>query len=217
MAILVEKGFQYPVFIDGMIWDANGIFTAYPEYLSRNMQKKIFSGEDPFLNPIFKRIASQSEREKAWEEKPCVIISTSGMLIGGPVMEHLKALAENPNNTLMFVGYQCVKGETEILFDGHSEEIRKIFKLGMPLIKTEKFELRKIDEILFGVCLSKNKLERSFAPLCSRRKYQGEIIRILTEDGRELFLSPEHPVLVKDHSWKQAGKLSEKDEIWVVE
>jgi hypothetical protein len=70
------------------------------------MQRKIFSGEDPFVNPIFKRIASQSEREKAWEEKPCVIISTSGMLIGGPVIEHLKALAENPNNTLLFVGYQ---------------------------------------------------------------------------------------------------------------
>lgn len=107
MAILVEKNFQYPVFIDGMIWDANGIFTAYPEYLSRNMQKKIFSGQDPFLNPIFKRLSSPSDREKAWEEKPCVIISTSGMLIGGPVMEHLKALAEDPNNTLVFVGYQC--------------------------------------------------------------------------------------------------------------
>ena len=107
MAILVEKGFQYPVFLDGMIWDANGIFTAYPEYLSRHMQRKIFRGEDPFINPIFKRIASRSEREKCWEEKPCVIISTSGMLIGGPVMEHLKALAEDPNNTLIFVGYQA--------------------------------------------------------------------------------------------------------------
>ncbi|MEM5855254.1 MAG: MBL fold metallo-hydrolase RNA specificity domain-containing protein, partial [Candidatus Aenigmatarchaeota archaeon] len=107
MVVLVENNFQYPVFLDGMIWDANGIFTAYPEYLSRNMQKKIFSGEDPFLNPIFKRIASPSEREKAWQEKPCVIISTSGMLIGGPVMEHLKVLAEDSNNTLIFVGYQC--------------------------------------------------------------------------------------------------------------
>jgi len=106
MLLLENNGFQYPVFIDGMIWDANGIFTAYPEYLSRMMQRKIFSGEDPFINPIFKRIASPSEREKAWEEKPCVIISTSGMLIGGPVMEHLKALAENSNNTLLFVSYQ---------------------------------------------------------------------------------------------------------------
>lgn len=107
MAILVENEFQYPVFLDGMIWDANGIFTAYPEYLSKNMQKKIFSGNDPFLNPIFKRIASKQEREKAWKEKPCVIISTSGMLVGGPVIEHLRMLGEDEKNTLIFVGYQA--------------------------------------------------------------------------------------------------------------
>jgi KH/beta-lactamase-domain protein len=107
MAILVENNFQYPVFIDGMIWDATGIYTAYPEYLSRSIQKKIFSNRDPFSSDIFKRIASPADREKSWEEKPCVIISTSGMLVGGPAIEHLKALAEDKNNTLIFVGYQA--------------------------------------------------------------------------------------------------------------
>jgi hypothetical protein len=107
MTILLNHNFQYPVFIDGMIWDANGIFSAYPEYMSKSMQKRILNGDDPLLNPIFKRIASKQEREKAWEEKPCVIISTSGMLIGGPAIEHLKNLAEDPNNTLIFVGYQA--------------------------------------------------------------------------------------------------------------
>lgn len=107
MAILVENNFEYPIFLDGMIWDANGIFTAYPEYLGRNVQKKIFQGENLFLNPVFKRIASHQERAKAWEEKPCVIVSTSGMLMGGPVMEHLKEFAEDPNSTLLFVGYQA--------------------------------------------------------------------------------------------------------------
>jgi hypothetical protein len=106
MVILVENNFQHPVFLDGMIWDANGIFTAYPEYLSRNMQKKIFHNQDPFKNEIFKRIASAADREKAWNEKPSVIISTSGMLMGGPVMEHMKNMAENENNTMIFVGYQ---------------------------------------------------------------------------------------------------------------
>jgi KH/beta-lactamase-domain protein len=107
MAILVENNFQYPVFIDGMIWDANGIFTAYPEYLSRGIQKKIFNNQDPFTNPIFKRVASSADREKVWNEKPCVIVSTSGMLMGGPAIEHLKALAEDSKNTLIFVGYQA--------------------------------------------------------------------------------------------------------------
>ena len=107
MTLLVLNGFKHPVFIDGMIWDANGIFTAYPEYLSRQMQKMIYSNEDPFKNTIFKRIASQADREKAWQEKPAVFLSTSGMLIGGPAIEHLKQMAENPNNLLMFVSYQA--------------------------------------------------------------------------------------------------------------
>jgi predicted metal-dependent RNase/intein/homing endonuclease len=106
MAILVENNFQYPVFIDGMIWDATGIYTAYPEYMSRAVQRKIFSGKDPFVSDIFKRVASPQEREKVLEQRPCVIISTSGMLVGGPAINYLQNLAEDPRNTLIFVGYQ---------------------------------------------------------------------------------------------------------------
>jgi len=106
MAILSERKFEYPIFVDGMIWDATAIHTAYPEYMSRDMERNIFQGNNPFMNEIFKRITSAQEREKVWEEKPSVIISTSGMLTGGPAMEHLKALGENKDNTIIFVGYQ---------------------------------------------------------------------------------------------------------------
>lgn len=107
MTILVKNNFLYPVYLDGMIWDANGIFTAYPEYYGKSMYKQAIEGKDPFLSPIFKRISSPQEREKAWNDRPCVIISTSGMLNGGPVLEHLKYLAEDERNTLIFVGYQA--------------------------------------------------------------------------------------------------------------
>jgi len=107
MAILVKNNFLYPIYLDGMIWDANGIFTAYPEYYGKAMMKEAMSGKDPFLSPIFKRISSSSEREKAWNDRPCIIISTSGMLTGGPVLEHLKHLAEDEKSTLIFVGYQA--------------------------------------------------------------------------------------------------------------
>jgi hypothetical protein len=106
MAILANHNFEYPVFIDGMIWDAVGIHTAYPEYLSREMQRKIFSGNNPFTKDIFKRVASQADREKVYNEKPAVIISTSGSLVGGPAIEYLKNLCEDKKNTLIFVGYQ---------------------------------------------------------------------------------------------------------------
>jgi len=106
MVILSENKFQYPVFIDGMIWDATAIHTAYPEYMSNEMERRIFQGENPLLNEIFKQVKSSQEREKVWDEKPSVIISTSGMLTGGPAIEHLKVLGEKKENTLIFVGYQ---------------------------------------------------------------------------------------------------------------
>jgi predicted metal-dependent RNase len=108
MAILAGAGFDKNVYIDGMIWDATAITTAYPEYLSRELQKKILQqGENPFMNEIFKRIVSQKDRKKILEEKePCVILATSGMLVGGPSVWWLKTLAEDEKNTLVFVGYQ---------------------------------------------------------------------------------------------------------------
>ena len=89
-----------------MIWDANGIFSAYPEYLGRNIQREIFSGNDPFTNSVFKRITTPQEREKVWDNRPCVIVSSSGMLVGGPVITHLQNLAEDSRSTLLFTGYQ---------------------------------------------------------------------------------------------------------------
>ena len=108
MVILSKAGFGYPVYLDGMVWDATAIHTAYPEYFNRDLQKLILSqGVNPFTDKIFKRIGSEDERKKILESKePCVIIATSGMLVGGPSIWWLKNLAENKNNSLVFVGYQ---------------------------------------------------------------------------------------------------------------
>jgi len=106
MCLLSESDFESTVYIDGMIWDATAIHTAYPEYLSNRLEKKIFQGDNPLMSEIFKKLTTQDERKKAWEDEPCVILSTSGMLTGGPVMEHIKTLGEDSKNTLIFVGYQ---------------------------------------------------------------------------------------------------------------
>ncbi len=109
MAILAENGLEQPVYLDGMLWDASAIYTAYPEYLSREIQQMIFrEGFNPFTSKIFKRVGSQTERKAVIESAdPCVIIATSGMLTGGPAMEYLKQLADSEKNMLMFVGYQA--------------------------------------------------------------------------------------------------------------
>ena len=107
--ILAHSDIECPVYLDGMIWDVSAIHTAYPEYLSRELQREIMQqGWNPFTQPMFKRIGSEEERKQVIESKdPCVIISTSGMLTGGPALWWLRNLAEDKRNTLAFVGYQA--------------------------------------------------------------------------------------------------------------
>ena len=97
-----------PIFIDGMVWDITAIHTAYPEFLNNVIRKLIFhKDQNPFLNEVFKGVGSQKERMQVIEEHgPCIILATSGMLVGGPSVEYLRHLADNPKNSLMFVCYQ---------------------------------------------------------------------------------------------------------------
>ena len=98
-----------PIYLDGLIWEATAIHTAYPEYLNSQLRTQIFQmGQNPFLSPLFKRVETQEMRERISHDiESCIVLSTSGMMNGGPVMEYLKNWADNPQNTLVFVGYQA--------------------------------------------------------------------------------------------------------------
>ncbi|MDH7507132.1 MAG: beta-CASP ribonuclease aCPSF1 [Candidatus Thermoplasmatota archaeon] len=99
-----------PVYLDGMIWEATAIHTAYPEYLNNKLRAQIFQqGDNPLLSDIFKRVDSNEMREQILNDHPesCIVLATSGMMNGGPVMEYFKEWAENKKNTLAFVGYQA--------------------------------------------------------------------------------------------------------------
>jgi len=98
------------VYLDGMIWEATAIHTAYPEYLNNKLRAQIFQqGENPLLSEIFKRVDSHEMREKIIHSHPesCAVLATSGMMNGGPVMEYFKEWAEDKKNTIAFVGYQA--------------------------------------------------------------------------------------------------------------
>lgn len=99
--------FDYPVYIDGMIRDVNALHTAYPEFLSEKVQKKVFEEENsPFLQDNIDTIGSHREREEVYDSGPGIILTTSGSLTGGPVLSYLQNLAEDEKNTMIFVGYQ---------------------------------------------------------------------------------------------------------------
>jgi len=98
---------EAPVFIEGMISEATAIHTAYPEYLGREVRNSILhDGVNPFQSDYFTIVEHPSVRQEIVEGEPCIIMATSGMLEGGPVIEYFKSLADNENNSIIFVSYQ---------------------------------------------------------------------------------------------------------------
>jgi metallo-beta-lactamase family protein len=49
---------------------------------------------------------------------PMIILSASGMATGGRVVHHLKAFAPNPNNTILFAGFQAAGTRGAAMLDG---------------------------------------------------------------------------------------------------
>ncbi|HIE41292.1 MAG TPA: beta-CASP ribonuclease aCPSF1 [Candidatus Aenigmarchaeota archaeon] len=134
MLIFDKYDIDVPIYIDGMIYDANSIHSTYPKYLAYNLQRQIIDENDnPFENERFINVASGREREQVLnDEKPYIVIATSGMLNGGPILEYLKKFGSDNKSTLIFVGYQAQgtlgykiqKGEKEIqLHNGKTVDI----------------------------------------------------------------------------------------------
>ncbi len=100
---------QVPIYLDGMIFEATAIHTAYPEFLNSQLRTQIFQqGDNPFLSDVFHRVDSAQMRMSILDSKePCIILATSGMMSGGPVMEYFRAWAPEEKNGLLFVGYQA--------------------------------------------------------------------------------------------------------------
>lgn len=94
------------VYLDGMSKEASAIHTVYPEYLKRNVQRRILQNNSPFDNPLFKHVISKERKSLVESDEPIVFLAPSGMLTGGTSLELLKQMAGDERNTIIFVGYQ---------------------------------------------------------------------------------------------------------------
>lgn len=130
---------KIPVYIDGMIWDINGIHTAYPDFLSSYIRNQIFQDKNPFISDIFSRVGSPAERKQVVEGGPCVVLATSGMLVGGASVEYFREFAGNKKNSIIFVCYQGVGSlgrqvqeglkEIKMTNDGKEETVKIEFSI----------------------------------------------------------------------------------------
>ena len=116
--VLVEA----PVFTEGMISEATAIHVSYADYLARDLRAKILDdGVNPFKSEYFTEVEHPSDREEAYREGPAIIMATSGMLEGGPVLDYFENLAPSDKNKLLFVSYQVQGTIGRRVLDGGSQ------------------------------------------------------------------------------------------------
>jgi len=96
--ILAAHHFEYPVILDGMAREASRIIMNYTEFL-----------RDPklFMNAMHSVdwVEGWRDRRKALKT-PSVIISTAGMLKGGPAAFYVSKIGKKANNAIFLVSYQ---------------------------------------------------------------------------------------------------------------
>ena len=98
---------EVPVFLDGLVVEATAIHAAYPDYLGREIRNKIEELGNVFMSEYFTPIKSIQHRDEVLNmREPAIIMATSGMLEGGPILTYLKEFASDDRNILIFVSYQ---------------------------------------------------------------------------------------------------------------
>lgn len=88
--------------------------------------------ECKMMSDLSHNISSVEESKLLNEQhEPAIIISASGMATGGRVLHHLKALAPDPKNLILFAGFQAAgtRGESMV----HGAEVVKIHGVMVPI------------------------------------------------------------------------------------
>ncbi len=98
LLVLHSYKIKYPIYLDGMAKEATEIIMRYPELLKDpKALKKILERVVPLYTAQDRKMALKG---------PSIIVTTAGMLSGGPVLFFLKKLRNREDSSLVFTGFQ---------------------------------------------------------------------------------------------------------------
>ncbi|MDD3398344.1 MAG: MBL fold metallo-hydrolase [Candidatus Methanomethylophilaceae archaeon] len=119
--MMLLKDLHYDMWVDGMGRKITSLYTEYPEYLS-NLKKLKASRRS------FHEVKSSSMRAKS--RKGEVIVTTGGMLDGGPVLNYMRMVKDDPKSAILLTGYQAedtngrmLMEHGKVVIDGVEEKI----------------------------------------------------------------------------------------------
>jgi putative mRNA 3-end processing factor len=111
--LMVLENTDYEIWIDGMARTVCNVLLSFPKYIKNYQRYK------KMLRRV-RMVRSKSDREKALNGD--VILTTSGMLDGGPVLNYISQL-NDPKNGLFLTGYQVEDTNGRMLLETGSIDL----------------------------------------------------------------------------------------------
>lgn len=111
-----------------MILDAlRGECPIYLDGMARGLLDEVLRGNDPYVRnrEVLGRMARyvkkvyKTDREKVVNERGAIIVSTSGMVEGGPAAFYARQFIEREEDSILLTGYQANGTRGRSLFDDH--------------------------------------------------------------------------------------------------
>ncbi|HYB01175.1 MAG TPA: MBL fold metallo-hydrolase [Ktedonobacteraceae bacterium] len=126
-----EKGQipEFPIYVDGLVRRVCSTYLLIPEALSPTLQRQIRKGFTPFTGPNVTFVRDERDRERILAGPPACILTSSGMLTGGPSAWYAARIASNPNASILITGYQDEESPGKRLLD-LAEKKEHILMLG---------------------------------------------------------------------------------------
>lgn len=97
---------ELPIYADGLV---RRICMAYPEhgeFLHPKLRKLVAGEGNPFFGEGKATAVLPTRREEIVSGPPCVLVSSSGMLTGGPSSFYASHLVRDPRSAILITGYQ---------------------------------------------------------------------------------------------------------------
>ena len=96
----------FDIWIDGLVRRVCAAYSTIPEALRPGLAKQIRDRGRVFFGKNVQPVETPAQRTTLLDGAPCCIISSSGMLTGGPSAWYARRLAERPEASILITGYQ---------------------------------------------------------------------------------------------------------------
>lgn len=113
--ILILQAFQREgviprcrIWVDGMVRSVCDVYGRHPDLLTPFLRRRMEEEPNPFYwkNGAARAVSSAKQRGQILAGDPCVIVSSSGMLTGGPSQFYASEIVRREENAILITGYQ---------------------------------------------------------------------------------------------------------------